>query len=48
LRSGETDTPIVARVDGRRPPEKGATVNFTPKQGHVHLFDTDTGLRLGD
>jgi multiple sugar transport system ATP-binding protein len=48
LRSHETDTPIVARVDGRRPPEKGATVNFTPKQGHVHLFDTDTGLRIGD
>jgi multiple sugar transport system ATP-binding protein len=46
LRSGETDLPVVARVDGRRPPEKGATVNFTPKQGHVHLFDTDTGIRL--
>jgi multiple sugar transport system ATP-binding protein len=46
LRSGETDLPVVARVDGRRPPEKGATVNFTPKVGHVHLFDTDTGIRL--
>ena len=40
--------PIVARVDGRKPPAKGATVHFTPKQGHVHLFDTDTGLRIGD
>ncbi len=48
LRSGETDLPVVARVDGRRPPEKGATVHFTPKQGHVHLFDTDSGLRIGD
>jgi multiple sugar transport system ATP-binding protein len=48
LRSGETDLPIVARVDGRRPPEKGSTVHFTPKQGHVHLFDTDTGQRIGD
>jgi multiple sugar transport system ATP-binding protein len=48
LRSGETDLPIVARVDGRRPPEKGSTVHFTPKQGHVHLFDTETGQRIGD
>jgi multiple sugar transport system ATP-binding protein len=48
LRSGETDLPIVARVDGRQPPEKGATIFFTPKQGHVHLFDTDTGQRIGD
>jgi multiple sugar transport system ATP-binding protein len=46
LRSGETDLPIVARVDGRRPPEKGETVYFTPKGGHVHLFDTDTGQRI--
>jgi multiple sugar transport system ATP-binding protein len=47
LRSGETDNPVVARVDGRKPPEKGKTVYFTPKPNHVHLFDTDTGLRLG-
>jgi multiple sugar transport system ATP-binding protein len=46
LRTGETDDPIVARVDGRTPPEKGETVHFTPKAGHVHLFDTDTGLRI--
>jgi len=46
LRTGETDAPIVARVDGRRPPEKGQTVHFTPKQGHVHLFNTDTGERI--
>jgi multiple sugar transport system ATP-binding protein len=37
---------IIARVDGRRPPEKGSTVEFAPKQGHVHLFSTDTGERL--
>ncbi len=46
LRSGETDMPVVARVDGRKPPEKGETVHFTPKGGHVHLFDTATGLRI--
>ena len=41
------DLQIIARTDGRRPPEKGSTVHFTPKQGHVHLFDTATGARLG-
>ena len=46
LRTGDSDMPIVARVDGRKPPEKGETVHFTPKQGHVHLFDTATGLRV--
>jgi multiple sugar transport system ATP-binding protein len=38
--------PLVARVDGRRPPEKGSTVYFAPKSGHVHLFSTETGERL--
>jgi len=47
-RIGDSDLPIIARVDGRRPPEKGQQVHFTPKQGHVHVFDVDTGLRLGD
>jgi multiple sugar transport system ATP-binding protein len=46
LRSGDTELPIVARVDGRQPPEKGALVHFIPKVGHVHLFDTSTGLRI--
>ncbi|AKU15717.1 ABC transporter ATP-binding protein [Luteipulveratus mongoliensis] len=39
---------MIARVDGRTPPEKGATVHFTPKEGHVHLFDPESGERLGD
>ncbi|NYE96303.1 multiple sugar transport system ATP-binding protein [Psychromicrobium silvestre] len=39
---------IVARVDGRRPPMKGDTVHVRPQQGHVHLFDSSSGLRLGD
>ena len=39
---------IVARVDGRRPPMKGETIWVRPQSGHVHLFDTKTGLRLGD
>jgi multiple sugar transport system ATP-binding protein len=37
---------IIARVDGRRPPAKGETVSFAPKQGHVHLFSTVSGERL--
>ncbi|BCW04695.1 sn-glycerol-3-phosphate ABC transporter ATP-binding protein UgpC [Arthrobacter sp. NtRootA1] len=39
---------IVARVDGRRPPMKGESIFVHPQSGHVHLFDTKTGLRLGD
>ena len=38
--------PIIARVDGRTPPEKGAVVNLTPKVGHVHLFNAETGRRI--
>ena len=43
-----TDKPIVARVDGRRVPMKGETVHFTPKPEGVHVFDVETGERLGD
>jgi multiple sugar transport system ATP-binding protein len=44
---GTDDLPIIARTDGRKPPEKGSTVHFTPKTDHVHLFDASTGARLG-
>ena len=40
--------PIIVRVDGRTPPEKGTVVHLSPKGEHVHLFHADTGLRLGD
>jgi multiple sugar transport system ATP-binding protein len=40
--------PFIARVDGRRPPEKGEKVHFKPKPGHVHVFNADSGERLGD
>ena len=46
--ASETDKPIIARVDGRRPPQKGETVHFQPKADHVHLFDLKSGNRLGD
>ncbi|MDN5685286.1 MAG: sn-glycerol-3-phosphate ABC transporter ATP-binding protein UgpC [Brachybacterium sp.] len=44
----ETDKPFIARVDARRPPAKGETVHFRPAEGHLHLFDTKNGQRLGD
>ncbi|UVY83274.1 sn-glycerol-3-phosphate ABC transporter ATP-binding protein UgpC [Brachybacterium sp. NBEC-018] len=44
----ETAKPVIARVDGRRPPMKGETVHFRPKEGHLHLFDVKSGQRLGD
>ncbi len=46
--SDETAKPFIARVDGRRPPTKGETVYFRPKEGHLHLFDAKSGKRLGD
>jgi len=47
-RTTDNDAQIIARTDGRRPPEKGSTIHFTPNQGHVHLFDTSSGARLID
>ena len=44
----EVAKPFIARVDGRRPPEKGSTVHFRPKEGYMHLFDITSGQRLGD
>ncbi|MDO5710330.1 MAG: sn-glycerol-3-phosphate ABC transporter ATP-binding protein UgpC [Micrococcales bacterium] len=46
LEGSRSDRPIIARVDGRRPPAKGETVHFSPKGNHIHLFDAETGLRL--
>ncbi|HET8601288.1 MAG TPA: TOBE domain-containing protein, partial [Segeticoccus sp.] len=41
------DKQIIARVDGRTPPEKGAHISLKPKSDHVHLFSAETGERLG-
>ena len=38
--------PIIARVDGRRPPEKGSVLHLAPQQGHMHLFRGDNGERI--
>jgi len=37
---------IIARTDGRTPPEKGQVVNITVKPGHAHVFSPATGERL--
>jgi multiple sugar transport system ATP-binding protein len=42
----DTELHVIARVDGRRPPQKGEVVEFAPKPGHVHIFSTETGERL--
>jgi multiple sugar transport system ATP-binding protein len=45
---GADSHPVVARVDGRTPPQKGSVINLVPDHGHVHLFNTETGQRIGD
>ncbi len=40
--------PFIARVDGRQPPEKGSVINLAPKPGHLHVFNTESGLRITD
>jgi multiple sugar transport system ATP-binding protein len=44
---GNKEHNIIARVDGRRPPEKGAVVHLKAKPNHTHLFSTTDGHRLG-
>ncbi|MDQ1581255.1 MAG: multiple sugar transport system ATP-binding protein [Microbacteriaceae bacterium] len=39
-------TDIVARVDGRVHPNAGDTVYISPKIGHLHTFDAESGARL--
>ena len=46
--SDSPERPFIARVDGRRPPEKGSTVYLAPAEGHIHMFDAENGQRLGD
>ncbi|GAA1884847.1 ABC transporter ATP-binding protein [Lapillicoccus jejuensis] len=43
----ESVKPFIARVDGRRPPEKGSTVHLVPSEGHLHVFNSDSGARIG-
>ena len=43
---GANEHHVIARVDGRTPPQKGDVVEFAPKPEHVHVFSTATGDRL--
>jgi multiple sugar transport system ATP-binding protein len=40
-------TKLVARVDARRAPERGARVTLRPRADEAHVFDAATGERLG-
>ncbi len=48
--SGEEGTPdqVIVRIDARRDHRKGETLYVTTDPEHVHVFDTDSGLRLSD
>jgi len=48
LLNGGTDEPkeIIARIDARRPPEKGAKVKLAADPERIHLFSTATGERV--
>ena len=37
---------VIARADGRHPPEVGATVSLGAAQEDLHFFDADSGVAL--
>ncbi|MEO5610635.1 MAG: sn-glycerol-3-phosphate ABC transporter ATP-binding protein UgpC [Ornithinibacter sp.] len=41
------EKPFIARVDGRQVPEKGGKVFVYPNPEHLHIFDAESGKRLG-
>jgi multiple sugar transport system ATP-binding protein len=38
---------LIARCDYRSPPARGSRVRLMPRAGEVHVFDPDSGARLG-
>jgi multiple sugar transport system ATP-binding protein len=42
-----TETKLIARTDWRQPPERGETVVLSARHGEAHVFDPETGERLG-
>ena len=38
--------PVIARVDGRKPPAKGEVLHLAPREGGLHMFAGDTGERI--
>jgi multiple sugar transport system ATP-binding protein len=43
----DAGTNVVVRVEARRAFHKGETVNVTAEPKNVHVFDTETGARIG-
>ena len=41
------EKPFIARVDGRKVPEKGGKVFVYPNPNQLHVFDAESGKRLG-
>ncbi len=48
--SGAEGTPdnVIIRIDARRSHQKGETLYVTTDPEHVHVFDTESGLRLSE
>jgi multiple sugar transport system ATP-binding protein len=44
---GGRETQLVARADARRPPAIGERLSLSVRAGEAHLFDPDSGDRLG-
>ncbi|MBM7783733.1 ABC transporter ATP-binding protein [Tenggerimyces flavus] len=44
--TAEDQKEIIARIDARRPPEKGVSVKLAADAERIHLFSTSTGERL--
>ncbi len=38
----------IARADGRTPPRRGDNIHLTIAGGHAHVFDPNTGVRIGN
>jgi multiple sugar transport system ATP-binding protein len=41
------DKMFIARVDARRPPRKGETIHLKIRENEEHVFNSETGLRIG-
>ncbi len=46
-RGAGSETKLIARTDYRRPPDRGTSVALMPRADEAHVFDGETGERLG-
>jgi multiple sugar transport system ATP-binding protein len=42
-----TEQDVIVRTDGRNPPKRDETVHLTVVPGHMHVFDPESGARIG-